>query len=71
MDSLLEIQILESWHELNAMMGTQALKANPNRAPVNLKVNANYITRFGQTALVEALDTVFELSGNREMNITF
>lgn len=53
------------------MMGTQALKANPNRAPVNLKVNANYITRFGQTALVEALDTVFELSGNREMNITF
>ncbi len=26
----------------------QALKANPERAPIDLKVNANYITRFGQ-----------------------
>ena len=26
----------------------QALKANPERAPVELKINANYITRFGQ-----------------------
>ena len=30
------------------MPAAQALKANPERAPVELKVNANYITRFGQ-----------------------
>lgn len=49
----------------------QALKNNPNNAPINLKVNSNYITNFGQTALVEALDTVYELSGNREINVHF
>ena len=31
-------------------MDAQALKANPERAPVELKVNANYITRFGQAS---------------------
>lgn len=49
----------------------QALKNNPDNAPVNLKLNSNYISNFGQTALLEALDTVVEISGNREMNITF
>ena len=49
----------------------QALKNNPENAPINLKVNSNYITNFGQTALVEALDIVYELSGNREINVTF
>ena len=33
---------------LQRMLRVQALKANPERAPVELKVNANYITRFGQ-----------------------
>jgi len=49
----------------------QALKNNPDNAPLNFKLNANHLTTFGQTALLEALDTVFELSGNREMNISF
>ena len=53
------------------MVTLQALKANAVYAPSSLKVNANYITRFGQTALVEALDTVYEIGGQKEINITF
>ncbi len=49
----------------------QALKANPERAPRDLKLNANYVSRFGQVALTEALDVVFEMSGGREITITF
>ena len=49
---------------------TQALKANPERAPKELKANANYISRFGQTALNDALDMVYDVSGGREITIT-
>ena len=49
----------------------QALKANPTAAPRSLKVNANYIGRFGQVALTEALDMVAEMGGGREVNIVF
>jgi len=48
----------------------QALKANPASAPRELKVNANYIGKFGQVALLEALDMVYEMAG-REIVITF
>ena len=48
----------------------QALKANPEGAPRELKVNANYITRFGQVALTEALDQVYDM-GKREIVITY
>lgn len=48
----------------------QALKANPDGAPKELKVNANYITRFGQVALTEALDHVYDIA-RREMVITY
>ncbi len=48
-----------------------ALKANPEGAPKELKVNANYITRFGQVALTEALEMVYEMSGGREIVITY
>ena len=49
----------------------QALKANPDFAPKELKVNANYIGRFGQVALTEALDMVYEMGGGREIVITY
>jgi len=54
-----------------ASVGPQALKANPTGAPKELKINSNYITRFGQTALTEALDMVYEMGGNREIVITY
>ncbi len=54
-----------------AYVGSQALKANPTGAPKELKINSNYITRFGQTALTEALDMVYEMGGNREIVITY
>jgi NLR family CARD domain-containing protein 3 len=46
------------------------LKANPERAPQELRVNANYIGRFGQVALSEATDMVYEMSGGRNIVIT-
>ena len=49
----------------------QALKANPECAPRELKVNANYIGRFGQVALTEALDMVYDLAQGREITITY
>ena len=49
----------------------QALKANPSGAPRSLKVNANYLGRFGQVALTEAMDMVAELGGGRDITITF
>ena len=49
----------------------QALKANPTGAPRSLKVNANYLGRFGQVALTEAMDMVAELGGGRDITITF
>ena len=57
--------------ELTADCCEQALKANPERAPRELKVNANYIGRFGQVALTEALDMVYEMAGGREIVITY
>ena len=56
---------------LGRSSGPQALKANPTGAPKELKINSNYITRFGQTALTEALDMVYEMGGNREIVITY
>lgn len=49
----------------------QALKNNPGGAPKELKVNSNYLTRFGQVALTEALDMVYEMGGGREIVITY
>ena len=48
----------------------QALKQNPSLAPKELKLNANYIGSFGQTALKEALDMVYEMSA-KEIVIIF
>lgn len=49
----------------------QALKANPGLAPKEVKINSNYITKFGQVALMEALDMVYEMGDHREIVITF
>ena len=50
----------------------QALKANPALAPKEVKISSNYITKFGQVALMEALDMVYEMSGDkREIVIHF
>lgn len=50
----------------------QALKANPSLAPKEVKISSNYITKFGQVALMEALDMVYEMSGDqREIVIHF
>lgn len=53
------------------MVLQQALKANPERAPKDLKLNSNYITRFGQVALSEAVDMVFEMAEGRLTTIHF
>jgi len=58
-------------HPLIGVLVIQALKANPDFAPKELKVNANYIGRFGQVALTEALDMVYEMGGGREIVITY
>ena len=34
-------------------------------------MNANYIGRFGQVALTEALDMVYDLAQGREITITY
>jgi hypothetical protein len=47
----------------------QAFKANSDAAPKDLKLNSNYITRFGQVALGEAVDMVYEQK--REMTVHF
>jgi hypothetical protein len=49
----------------------QALKANPECAVKELKLNANYITRFGQVALTEAVDMVYEMGGGNMLTVTF
>ncbi|KAF6252092.1 hypothetical protein COO60DRAFT_1555123 [Scenedesmus sp. NREL 46B-D3] len=49
----------------------QALKANPECAVRELKLNANYITRFGQVALTEAVDMVYEMGGGKMLSVTF
>lgn len=47
------------------------MKANPARAPRSLKLGSNYIGRFGQVALNEAVDMVAEMGGGRETTVTF
>ena len=49
----------------------QALKSNPALAPKDVKISSNYITRFGQVALTEALDMVYEMGGQRMITIHF
>jgi NLR family CARD domain-containing protein 3 len=49
----------------------QALKANPDVGIKELRLNANYITRFGQVALTEAVDVVYEMAGGRALTVTF
>lgn len=48
----------------------QALKANPGGAPKEFKVNSNYITKFGQVALTEALDMVLDI-GRKSITIVY
>jgi NLR family CARD domain-containing protein 3 len=48
----------------------QALKANAELAPREFKINANYLTTFGQVALKEALDMVYDMA-RKEITITF
>jgi hypothetical protein len=43
----------------------QALKANAEGAVKDLRLNNNYITRFGQVALSEAVDMVYEMGGGK------
>ena len=53
-------------------LASQALKANPQGAPKELKISSNRLTRFGQVALQEALDMVFEMTRNqKEITIVF
>jgi hypothetical protein len=54
-----------------ASVHLQGLKANAEAAPVDLKLNSNYITRFGQVALREAVDLVYEMSKGKTMTIHF
>jgi hypothetical protein len=49
----------------------QALKANAEGAVKELRLNANYITRFGQVALSEAVDMVYEMAGGRTTTVSF
>ncbi|KAK9812234.1 hypothetical protein WJX73_005974 [Symbiochloris irregularis] len=46
-----------------------ALKNNPMNVPREFKINANYLQTFGQTALVDALDMVADVSGTTDFNI--
>ena len=49
----------------------QALKANPERCPLELKMGSNYITKQGQIAMAEALDMVYEMSGGKQVVIMY
>lgn len=49
----------------------KALKANAEGAVKELRLNANYITRFGQVALSEAVDMVYEMAGGRTTTVSF
>lgn len=49
----------------------KALKANAEGAVKDLRLNANYITRFGQVALREAVDMVYEMGRGRVTTISF
>ena len=63
---------LPLWHaDTLFCRGAQALKANPEGAAKELKLNANYITKFGQVALGEAVDMVYEMGKGRMTTIVF
>jgi hypothetical protein len=49
----------------------QCLKSNAEGAVKDLKLNMNYITKFGQVALSEAVDMVYELGGGRMTTVHF
>jgi hypothetical protein len=49
----------------------QSLKNNAEGAVKDLKLNMNYITKFGQVALSEAVDMVYELGGGRMTTVHF
>ena len=49
--------------------GVQAMKNNPTCTPLQMKVNDNRITREGQTALKEGVDTVYDIGGGRVVNV--
>eukprot|EP00798_Chlamydomonas_sp_ICE-L_P019001 gene19001-25585_t len=56
----------------NATISTlDALKNNPECAPKEMKLNSNYITRFGQVALSDAVDMVFENGRGKHVSIIF
>ncbi|KAJ0039253.1 hypothetical protein Pint_23069 [Pistacia integerrima] len=48
----------------------QALKANEDVAVTSLNLSNNFLTKFGQSALTDARDHVFEMS-EKEVNIFF
>jgi len=49
----------------------QALKVNPEAAPTDVRLNSNYITKFGQVALIEAVDMVYEMGKGRMIQVVF
>lgn len=59
------------WAPPDVLLLPQALKANPECAVKELKLNNNYITRFGQVALTEAVDMVYEMGGGNMLSVTF
>ncbi len=56
---------------VTCMPWNQGLKANVEAAPTDLKLNSNYITRFGQVALSEAVDMIFELTKGKGLTVHF
>ncbi len=49
----------------------QAIKSNANGALQSISVNNNYITKFGEVALTEAVELVQEMNDSRELYIQF
>jgi len=49
----------------------QALKVNPEAAPKDVRLDSNNITKFGQVALIEAVDIVYEMGKGRMMKVVF
>lgn len=48
----------------------QALKTNEDVAVTSLNLSSNFLTKFGQSALTDARDHVYEMS-EKEVNIIF
>jgi hypothetical protein len=62
---------MDTEEEVHCLPCVQALKANATAAPNLLRLNSNYITKFGQVALSEAVDLVYELGGGRQTTVLF